>query len=224
MQVTDIIVILLFVIPGVIVDKIRGFIDVCDRKKDSEFKEIAEGVLTSLPIIFIMGLFSYRKNGFININQFTTAFNDISYVFSFALGVLSLSIVCGVFSGALGITKFSIVNILRKRIFKKVDIDDKTCWQNFFRDDRENQFLVIENNDKVYEGFIRWYSLPSEEKEVVLYIPESLDPYPEYRQKFNKIKNTYVNIEKNIVIKDYDMTEYNNWVDELYKKHQQTIS
>jgi hypothetical protein len=83
---------------------------------------------------------------------------------------------------------------------------------------------VVEKDGKTHEGFILWYSLPGEEKELVLYTPNDLEPYPEYREKISKVKCTYVNIEKDIVIKDYDTTEYNKWCDELRRTHQQTTS
>lgn len=224
MEFTDIIVILLFIIPGIIADKISGFIDVCDKKKDSEFKEIADGVLMSLPIVFFIAFISYRINDFTNSEDFIKAFKNIYYVITFTLGVIVLSGVWGILKGILGIIDFDLINFIRTKVLKKVKIDNKTCWQNFFHDDGTNQFLVVEKDGKTHEGFIMWYSLPGEEKELVLYTPDDLEPYPEYRLKLSKVKCTYVNIEKDIVIKDYDTTEYDKWCDELRRTHQQTTS
>jgi hypothetical protein len=192
MQVTDIIIILLFIIPGVIADKISGYIDVCDRRKDSEFKELVDGVLASLPIIFIIAFFSYCINDFLDSKEFIKAFDDIYYVLTFTLWTLLLTIIFGIVKGILGIANFSIVNYLRVKVFKMVAIDNKSCWQNLFNADGTNQYLVVENGDKTYEGFIKSYSLPGEEKGIILFVPEGLEPYPQYREKINKVKQTYL--------------------------------
>lgn len=224
MQITDIIIILLFIIPGVIADKISGYIDVCDRRKDSEFKELVDGVLASLPIILIIAFFSYRINDFSDSKEFIKAFDDIYYILTFTLWTLVLTVIFGIFKGILGIANFSIVNLLRIKVFNKVAIDNKSCWQNFFNDDGTNQYLVVESENQKLKGFIKWYSLPGEEKGLVLYEPEELELYPEYKEKFNKVKNTYIDIEKNIVIKDYDMSKYNNWINELWEAYDKSTS
>ena len=84
---------------------------------------------------------------------------------------------------------------------------------------------------KSYRGFLGPFSLPDEEREIILYNYielQSDDEFDkkskqyEYEKKFTKVVKTYIDVEKNIVVNDYDMSEYNKWLDEKEKTHART--
>ncbi len=218
MNISDIIVLLLFIVPGVIVEKISYAMDIPSSGKRSEFREIINGLVYSLPIILITGLIMIVVNDMSTIDELMIAFNDVEYVLKFAIYVVLLAIAFGVIKGLCKDDIQGAINIIRTKLLNKIAIDDKSCWRNVFLNEKESQYVEVIKNGEKHSGFTKWYSLPNEDREIVLYFPEGLDKHPEYEKCFNKVKQTYIDLEKDIVIKDYDMKEYHKWCDEIDNK------
>jgi len=221
MEIKDILLILFFIIPGVIAEKVSNLVDIPKDNKKSEFGELVNGVLWSIPILIVSGLITHIINKYKTMSEYINAFNSTTFIITFSLLLFVITISMGVIKGLREEDFYRWVNKKRSEKLNRIEIDNKTCWRKLFLDNKDTHYLKIKKFNETYEGFTKWYSTPDEEKEIVLYEPENLKYYPEYKEKFNKIKYTYVNIEKEIVIEDYDMTEYNNWVDELIKQNQE---
>lgn len=212
MKVTDFIVILLFIIPGVIAEKISSSMDLPSSRKRSEFQDVVVGIILSLPIVGISGLIMCFIYWDWNISSLYCRFDSVQFLVIFTIISLLFALVFGVTKGLSNDWFTKKVNTIREKN-EKIEIDSKSCWRKLFLDDAESHYVEVIINTQSLSGFTKWYSLPNEDKEIVLHEPESLEHYPDYKKLFKKIAFTYVNIEKNIVIKDYDMTEYNNWID-----------
>lgn len=217
MQATDIIIILVFILPGVVALKISNLVDIPKDNNKSEFGELLHGVLWSFPILLVSGTLSHIVSRLKTVKEYINAFDQPLFLFTFIPVVLIITILLGVIKGLYEERFYELVNKNRSEKLNRIEIDNKTCWRKLFLDSKDSHYLRIKKNNETYEGFTKWYSTPDEEKEIVLYEPENLKYYPDYKKKFNKIKYSYINIEKEIVIEDYDMTEYNNWVEELSK-------
>lgn len=222
MKITDITYVLLFILPGVFARKISNLLDIPNDEKYSEFGELINGILLSFPIMFLTFAIISAINGFKEVKQFITAFNDPAFLFCFVIIVIIISfsfgIIIGIFKGVL----INGLNIVRKKLLKRIEIDDKTCWRKLFLDDKEPHYVEIDINGKIYKGITKWYSLPNEEKEIVIFMPDEWKYYPGIEKNFKTIKQIYINIEKNIVIKDYDMQEYNSFCEQLKKEQRET--
>jgi hypothetical protein len=217
MGVTSIIGLLLFILPGILSEKISYRMDMPTNEKRSEFREIVNGFLLSLPIIAITWAVLSIWYSYETLNEYITAFNNVTYLLLFVLVVFIVSILLGFLKGLFFSKMFTwVTNIIRNSL-NRIAIDNKSCWGKLFLEENKSRYLKIIKDDKVHEGFSKYYSLPNEEREIVLEIPEVLYEYPEYKTKFTKIINTYVDIEKNIIIEDYDTTEYEKWCDDLMK-------
>ncbi|HZJ83584.1 MAG TPA: hypothetical protein VFD57_07225 [Clostridia bacterium] len=219
MEATSIIAILLFILPGMFSEKISHLIDMPDRSDDSEFKEIVKGIMLSIPIVLIVGAISHYINRYENFEDYINAFNEMRYLVTFTIAVLAVSIIMGVLKGFLINYQLVVINFFRKK-FDRVEIDGKSCWRQMFLDDTQAKYVEIIVDGKCYKGITKHYSLPNEEKEIILYTPEEWEYYPDIESKFNKINNLYINIEKDIVIKDYDMKEYNDYCTDLINASQ----
>lgn len=217
MKINDIIYILIFILPGIIAEKISYYFDIPDDKKRSEFGDIVNGILLSMPIVSITFLIIFLIKGFKTIQQYINKFNDVKYLFLFVALILFISIVMGIFKGLISKPITDLINKFRDKI-GKIKIDNETCWRKMFLDDTESHYLEITINGKEHKGFTKYCSLPNESKSMVLYIPEELDDYPEYIDKIKKVRQTYIDLEKNIVIKDYDIKEYKAFINELINK------
>jgi hypothetical protein len=99
-----------------------------------------------------------------------------------------------------------------------MDIDDKSCWRQAFFERNEKRYLIIKKDEKkVSEGFALHYSFPDEEKEIVLDNPENIENHSDFK-KYLRLRKTYINIEKGIVIEDYDTKLFENYIKELISK------
>ncbi|WP_373845382.1 hypothetical protein [Clostridium sp.] len=217
MKVSDIIYILLFILPGVIAEKISYYFDMPDDKKQSEFGNIVNGILLSFPIILVTFVIIYFIYGFTNIQEYIKVFNEVRYLFLFVPLILFISILIGILKGLISELIINKVNEFREK-HNKIKIDNKSCWRKTFLDDPTNHYLKVKVDGEEYEGFVQYYSLPNESKSIVIYIPEELDDYPEYKDYIKKVRRTYIDLEKNIVIKDYDIKEYSKYCEKLINK------
>lgn len=217
MKAEDIIYILLFILPGVIAEKISYNFDMPNDKKRSEFGDIVNGLLLSFPIILIASIAIEIIYGFTNMQQFVKASINIKCLFVIILLILIISIFIGILKGLIAQPIGDAINKFR-RYQKKIEIDNESCWRKMFLDSPASRYLRVTINGKEYEGFVKHYSLPNEEKSIVLYTPEGLDDYPEYKNYINKVAGTYINLEKNIVIEDYDIKEYEKFCEKLKNK------
>jgi len=212
MKVTDIIVILLFIIPGVIAEKISSSMDLPSSRKRSEFQDVVVGIILSLPIVGVSGLIMCAIYWDWSILSLYTRFDCVLNIVLFTALSLVFAVLFGVIKGLSNDWFAKKVNKVREKK-NKIEIDNKSCWRKLFLDDPECHYIELITNGESLFGFTKWYSLPNEDKEIVVYIPDFLRDKPEFKDYFQIVVYTYINIEKNIVIKDYDMTEYNKWVD-----------
>lgn len=220
MDIASIIGIMLFILPGILAEKISYRMDYPASESRSEFREVINGLILSLPIISFVGIIFSLFWGLCSLNMFISAFDDWLFLLLFTAAVLVLAIIVGV---AKGLTKdfwIDKVNRIRKH-FKKMSIDDKSCWRKVFLEDIYNdeedernkypKYIIIELNKKTYEGFALCYSLPNEEIAVALEKPENMVGYPDFKEYLSSEK-IYVNIEKGIIIKSYDTKKLNEYI------------
>lgn len=219
MDSTNIIAILLFIVPGIVAQKIANRMDMPSNRERNEFGELINGILMSLPIVAISGFIINKQHKFIMIDEFIDAFKQIDFIIKFTIVAVITAVLFGVIIGISKDKVINVINYIRKNIFKKIAIDDKCCWRRTFLDDKSPRYLKVIYNGETYEGFADCYSLPNEEKEIVLYIPENWECYPELKESIKRVKKTYINLEKNIVIQDYDITEHNKLNEQIINKN-----
>lgn len=200
---TNIVALILFVLPGILAEKISHKIDFPSHEKGTDFREIVNGMLLSFPIILIAGTITYCLNDFKYLNDFTRSFNDLLFLLTFSGLVFVISIVLGIFKGLNLDTLNKINNKVRGKI-NKMAIDNKCCWRQVFLENNINRYVKIIKDDIVLiEGFAKHYSLPNEEMSIVLEYPEDYKKHPEIIECF-ELDMTYVNIEKGVIIEVYD--------------------
>lgn len=219
METTNIIAILMFIIPGVIAEKISNRMDMPSAQNKSEFGELINGILLSIPIVIIVGFILSICKGLATITDFITEFNNIGFLLIFVVLTIILAVIIGMAKGLFKDKTIKLVNLFRRKI-KKIDIDDKSCWRHTFLEDNKSKYVEIIVDGKPYKGYVDHYSLPNEEKEIVIHTPEEWKYYPEAESKFTKVNKVYINIEKSIVIKDYDTSEYEKWLKKLNNKNE----
>lgn len=215
MSLQDIVALMLFILPGILAEKISHRMDMPSHEKRSDFKEIINGVLLSLPIVILVGIIICTSYEIWTISEFVGKFDDIVFLGSYMLLTLTISIIIGVAKGLLKDPLIKVVNWIRNDMFGKIKIDDKSCWRNFLLDVNKERYLKVTIKGVEKEGFAYLYSGPNEEKEIVLENPENSEDYPEVKDMLKRVNLTYINLEKSIIIEDYDTSEMDKHLKKL---------
>ncbi|AKL96607.1 hypothetical protein CACET_c31630 [Clostridium aceticum] len=218
MDTTNIVALLLFVLPGILAEKISHRMDFPAAEKNSDFKEMVNGILLSMPIIFVVGIASVFINKFSSLKQLINEFNDLFFLATFSIAVFLLAIIVGVLKGLSTEQWYKAINKIRGKL-GKMDIDDKCCWRQVFLEKKVNRYIKIIKDEKILaQGFSKHYSLPNEEMSIVLEQPEGIDYYLENHPEFMdhlKLWETYVNIEKGVIVEVYDTSEAEKYLESL---------
>ena len=220
MEFKEIVALLLFVLPGIIAEKISYRMDFPAAEKRSYFREIVNGMLLSLPVVLIAVTVAACINEFKTISSFINAFNNLLFLVTFSILVVAIAIVVGIVKGLAGDFMYWVINKIRFRC-KKMEIDNKSCWRQAFLEENVPRYVKIFKDESLLrEGFVEYYSLPNEEMSIVLEEPEHIDYYLKRHPKFKdylKLCRTYVNIEKGVIVEIYDTTEVNKYLESLSK-------
>lgn len=224
MDITSIMGVLLFVLPGILAEKISHKVDFPSGKKRSEFGELINGIALSFPILFLTAVIVYWIYGYTNINDYLEVLYNMKKFFIFVSIALGIAIITGVIAGLSSDRVNKVINWFRVKVLRKMKIDGNSCWRRFLIDENKPRYVEIIKDGISYKGFLGPFSLPDEDREIILtndIILQSDEWYDEkskeyeYQKKFTKIVKTYIDVEKNIVVHDYDMSEYENWCDKM---------
>jgi hypothetical protein len=218
METSNIIVILLFIIPGILAEKISSKMNYPSSKKRSDFNELVAGVALSFPILFIVAIITYFTYEYTTFNEYIVELNNVYHLFFFILITLVVAILLGFFKGLYADKLLKKINWFRIHWAKKMEIDDKSCWRKAFLEDNKIRFLKIKKDgEEIQSGFALHYSLPDEDQEIVFDNPDNLGDYPEYKEYLKLIK-TYINIEKGVIIEIYDTTAFEVYLQKIQNK------
>lgn len=223
METSNILIILLFILPGILAEKISYFIDYPSKKTQSDFSEMIRGILLSLPIVFIGGVIHslyYKLN---SLESFISSLNNLKILFTFTGIIMLAAIITGIIFGLSSNLNRNIVNKMRKWI-NKMPSDDRSCWQKFLIDENKARYLEIIKNGNSYKGFAKCYSLSTEDAAIVLETDIVLYQNQDYNpdELFTDVIGIYIDLEKDVVIKDYDMSKYDIWCEEKILRNQNT--
>lgn len=217
MDIIGAIAILLFILPGILAEKINNKLNFPEGKKRSEFKEIVNGIALSFPILFLVLLITYFAFGIKTLQSYTTKISEVGFLILFVIITLVITIITGMLIRPITDCMYKCVNKRReKRGLMK--ISGSSCWRKFTVDRNEKRYLKIIKDGKEYKGFAYSYSLPDEEPEMILENPASIEDYPEALPLLNRVNYIYVNIEKGIIIEDYDTTKFFDKIEKLSKE------
>ncbi len=216
MDVASVIGILLFILPGIIAQKASRIMGFPRESKNGDFNELVYSITLSFPILFFILGIVHIIYGLKSLQEYVNKLNDVGFLLLFITITLVASILLGFLSAPIKNRTMNWIN-KRRNNKKKISIDDKTCWEKTFLTDYNSKYLkVFQDGNIVAQGFSKHYSLPDEGRSLTLYIPEELTKYPDFMPDdlFIHVAKTYIDLEKNIVINDYDMKQFNSWCDE----------
>lgn len=220
MTTTNVIAILLFIIPGILAEKISHKMDFPSGKKRTDFGEIINGLVLSFPILFFVLLFASIILGFPTFKEYADNLNNVWFLLFFTTITLIVTLVFGAISNPMKRWAMEKLNKHREK-HNKMKIDSNSCWRRFLLDRNECRFIEVIRDGEHCKGFLGPCALPDETKELILYTPDELLEMEEYKpdELFTTIKNTYIDLEKNIVVYDYDMSKYFKWCKSIEEKY-----
>lgn len=225
MEISNIIIILLFIIPGILAERISYSIDCPSKRSRSDFRQTVNGMLFSLPIILISSIIFALSTKKTTLDDFIGALNNLPSLFMYGVLILLISIVAGIIDGVIKGIRIRPINWVRA-LLGKMPSDEGTCWHRFLTDQNKARYLEVIHNGNSYKGFAGHYSSTNEDAAIVLEINEVLYEHEDCNldELFTEVIGIYIDAEKDIVIKDYDMDKYNKWCDEKETESQATSS
>lgn len=212
MEISNIIVVLLFIIPGIIARRVYYLFDYPSETEKSDFMKMVSGVLNSLPIIFICSLIFACILKVKSLIEFMGYFDNLIFIATFVLFTAILSIAYGYILARTRRMRLNIINNQRKKL-DKMQLNEGTLWRDFILEKNKARYLEIQMNGQTYKGFAGGFSTPDENMALILELDTWFDEYENFNPEelFKKVTRTYFDIERNVVIKDCDMSEYNKW-------------
>ncbi len=224
MDTTNVVAILLFVLPGVLAEKISYRMDFPSSEKRSDYRELINGIMLSFPILAAVGLVFSLIHKIKTLKGFINALDRLTFLSTFSISIFIVSILLGIAKGLTKDFRIKIINKMRRKI-NKINIDDKSCWRKIFLEDiytekdknrtRYPKYLIVEKEGEIkQEGFALSYSLPNENLEVAVEMPENIEYYPNFKDYLTDEK-IYINLEKGIIIKSYDTRKFNEYLQQF---------
>lgn len=215
MEISNIAAILLFILPGILAERISYSINSPSKKSRSDFRQTVNGMLFSLPIIFISSIIFALSTKKTTLDNFVVILNDLSSLFKYIVLILLVSIIAGIIDGITKEFWRKPINWIRAWL-GKMPSDARTCWHKFLTDQNKARYLEVIHDGNSYKGFAGCYSPTNEDAAIVLEIDKVLYEHEDCNldELFTEVVGIYIDTEKSIVIKDYDMNKYNNWCDE----------
>lgn len=215
MEISNILIVLLFVLPGMLSDKIAKELGYPSAVCHSDFLNTINGIMLSFPILLINGVLFALKYKITSINNFITIFDNTYRLFYFILSVIATSILIGFCREKLDLKWETFINKKRKKR-GKMPSSGENNWSKFLLGKNKFRFLEVIINGQSYKGFAGEYSTLNENISIILEINKNIYTYDDFdiNELFTDVIGTYIDIEKNVVIKDYDISKYEKWCKE----------
>lgn len=225
MSVDNIIVMLLFIIPGIISRSIAFHIGYPTRTNHSSAMEIVYHVMESLPILgvsVVLMTFFWKAD---TLTHFMVFFDNMRFILGLSGFVVLLSILTGFFSNWILKKWLWLINFVRVK--KHVlPMDNEDGWKHFLHsgDNGTFRFMRTEIGGRVAEGFLVWSSFSHENHEVILSLPEHMKELPDTTELFPEaaVLSTYIDTESGYTIKEYSCENYTRAFNERYLSSQPT--
>jgi hypothetical protein len=96
MTTTNVIAILLFILPGILAEKISHKMDFPSGKKRSDFGQLITGIALSFPILFFVLLIIYIFYGYPTVKDYADKLNKIDFLLIFTAITLAVTIIFGI--------------------------------------------------------------------------------------------------------------------------------
>lgn len=198
---------LILITPGFIVRYLHKKLTSGEKEK-SDFNKTIISLIYSIPILFINFIIILI---FTDIETFTDFINNFKLI-SFAISYMMLTLGT-VFFFTLAWSYIhpryttKVINIIRESNGLSKIAEKKTVWDMFIDNGSRNQALSIYKNGKeIAKGFKKHWSCPQNiEQEILLEFEDIID---EHSECFKKIERIYYNIDKDIMIKEYNLDEF----------------
>lgn len=217
METTNIVIILLFVIPGILAKIISETINDPIKITKSTSRDMINSILFSIPIVLFSSLTYILIFNIQTITSFANSFENVFYIINFILLILAFTLIIGLLHGYFKYKLNDCINELRmkKGAFAR---DDISCWRKFFNfkqdeGDNRNYIKIEKNGVELCKGYLDSFSIGDESESITLRHFNHLNVVKGYDEDlfFNKVNYEYIDIEKGIVIKKYQMDDYIKW-------------
>lgn len=224
-----ILIAILFLIPGFLIDKMSSSFFPRTIKECGEFDKTVNCIILSIVVMFVNIIFI--KIFFKNINIDTIAslqnkLGEIDFLMTYLLLTFCICIITTFFNEHIfGKSILWLNNKFRKANKRPKETKFPTVWDEIFENSNvnlENVYMTIEKDGEIItQGTLKSHSPPNfNNKELLLCYTNDIKKILEDdklkskdKMLFDEIDMEYFNFETGILVKIYDMSKYNNYIE-----------
>lgn len=194
--------ILLFIAPGFLA---RTLVDQFTYKDEikGELEKTLISLLYGLPIFLITGFWICLINNVYKISELKKYMNNILFIGEYAFFVIIVTLLVSIIIIIYELKFEKRINRKIRKIFKLPSVsDNKNGWKEFFEYTKKPRIISIHKDGKeISIGVLKNHSISNSKKsEIIL---EGVNLIEERRDYFNEIEKVYIDLEKEIVIKEH---------------------
>lgn len=227
-----VIVTIIFLIPGFMVIELDNRMFSRANNNEHEIEKIINALILSMVsvIVSILILNIFKIDNIKSLKELSEKIGDFNFIFKYIAIVLVSIPITEIIYKCYRKLMLKFINFVYKLQNKNItEVDTKTAWEFIFDSANINPsdccIEVVKNDTVITRGYLKAFSdVKSKNKELILEATNQVNEYFESEKKepidkkvFNEIDFEYYNLDNDVLLRFYNMSKLNTYLDETNK-------
>lgn len=227
-----VIVTIIFLIPGFMVIELDNRMFSRANNNEHEIEKIINALILSMVsvIVSILILNIFKIDNIKSLKELSEKIGDFNFIFKYIAIVLVSIPITEIIYKCYRKLMLKFINFVYKLQNKNItEVDTKTAWEFIFDSANINPsdccIEVVKNDTVITRGYLKAFSdVKSKNKELILEATNQVNEYFESEKKepidkkvFNEIDFEYYNLDNDVLLRFYNMSKLNAYLDEANK-------
>lgn len=227
-----VIVTIIFLIPGFMVIELDNRMFSRANNNEHEIEKIINALILSMVsvIVSILILNIFKIDNIKSLKELSEKIGDFNFIFKYIAIVLVSIPITEIIYKCYRKLMLKFINFVYKLQNKNItEVDTKTAWEFIFDSANINPsdccIEVVKNDTVITRGYLKSFSdVKSKNKELILEATNQVNEYFESEKKepidkkvFNEIDFEYYNLDNDVLLRFYNMSKLNTYLDETNK-------
>lgn len=227
-----VIVTIIFLIPGFMVIELDNRMFSRANNNEHEIEKIINALILSMVsvVVSILILNIFKIDNIKSLKELSEKIGEFNFIFKYIAIVLVSIPITELIYKCYRKLMLKFINFVYKLQNKNItEVDTKTAWEFIFDSANINPsdccIEVVKNDTVITRGYLKAFSdVKSKNKELILTATNQVNEYFESEKKkpadkkvFNEIDFEYYNLDNDVLLRFYNMSKLNAYLDELNK-------
>lgn len=227
-----VIVTIIFLIPGFMVIELDNRMFSRANNNEHEIEKIINALILSMVsvVVSILILNIFKIDNIKSLKELSEKIGEFKFIFKYIAIVLVSIPITELIYKCYRKLMLKFINFVYKLQNKNItEVDTKTAWEFIFDSANINPsdccIEVVKNDTVITRGYLKAFSdVKSKNKELILEATNQVNEYFESEKKkpidkkvFNEIDFEYYNLDNDVLLRFYNMSKLNAYLDELNK-------